>query len=185
MQTRAARPGPIQPGPPMKRGVFVALGALSLALGLIMALGTALASCLILLSFEPPSPVFQLPPATSGRPSHGSTPTFGSGLSPGEYSVDVWAEGNHGCRLVLAVPGEPVREAAAPAGERSLCRLDATARDGDRWELDAEVYGPTTGYVSVRPHQDTGFEPALLGAIGAALAIGAGLVLLVIGLRRR
>lgn len=169
----------------MKRGVLVALGSLCLALGLITALGTALASCLILASFEPPSPVFQLPPASSGRPSHGSTPAFGSGLSPGEYSVDVWAEGDHGCRLVLAVPGEPVREVERPAGERSPCRLDATARNGESWQVDAHVYGPTTGYVSLRPHQDTGLEYALFGAIGAALAVGAGLVLLVMGLRRR
>lgn len=169
----------------MRRGVLVALGAVSLSVGVIAAAGTALTSCLWVLSFEPPSPVFQLPPASSGRPSHGSTPAFGSGLSAGEYSVDVWAEGNHGCRLTLAVPGEPVREVESPAGERSLCRLDATARNGETWEIDARVYGPTTGYVSLRPHQDTGLKYALFGALGAALAVGAGLVLLVMGLRRR
>jgi len=127
-----------------------------LVMAILGACGIFLAACTwgaahVVLA-EPPSPVFQLPPVDATKPVEGDTPIFGGGaIAAGDYSVDVWGEGQYSCTLVVEVPGEPPKRATEPMGSRPICSVNATGRAGEKWHIRAELTGPGKGYISVRP----------------------------------
>jgi len=139
---------------------------------------TVLAGFVYLAGYEPPSPMFQLPPASEGKPSIGVIPIEHAG----RYTIDAWGTDVRDCALDVTGPRDTKLH---DDSKGALCRVELVAKDGDRYDVKAVVRGSGTSYVSLRPVYDTPspFTKMKWAALVCLGLIVAGVVLLVVGRR--
>ena len=125
--------------------IAIGAGAFGGALTFVLAV---LVGFVVLAGYEPPSPIFQLAPATEGAPSVGVIPTEHAGT----YTIDAWGSDVRDCALDVTGPrGTKLHDDSKGA----LCRVELQTQAGDRYDVKATVRGPGTAYVSLRPVYDT------------------------------